>query len=174
MRLPACALLISVTLTTGTAAQQRCIVCSGPSATYLCSVEMADKVARFGAFGDKAIDLACTKQLAREGGHEACSARRELVGAACNGSPRLVTIDALIESSAAKLENPKPSPAPAAAVAPAASDQKAPAGPPQTVEELAIQTGAKSKQQLKALGDSVGGAASKTWECLSTLFKKCD
>ncbi len=157
------------------AAQQACVVCTGPDATYRCSIEKsADKLARFGAAGDKALSLVCAKELAKQGGHEKCAARRNSDGAACEGSVRELPLASVID---AFIQSP-PAPAPAtpeqtAAVdpAPAVPVKAAPAteAPPRTVLELAERTGEQSKQQLK----KVGTAAERTWECIASLFSRC-
>jgi len=154
-------------------AQETCVVCKVPDATYRCAVEKAEKLERFGRGAERAIDLACAKELARQGGHASCSVRREAPGTACAGSLRTLSIANVL----AALSSAEPA-APASPVAaPAAQAEVKPAepkaGPPRTVQELAERTSETSKQQLKQAGTAVGGAMEKTWDCLSSLFKRC-
>ena len=51
-------------------AQETCVICSGPTAVYRCTIEKSDKIARFGSMADKAIQTVCIKEMARTGGHE--------------------------------------------------------------------------------------------------------
>jgi hypothetical protein len=170
------AMTCGLSTTAGAAqAQETCVTCKGPQAAYRCSVEKSEKIAaRLGSLGDKAIDHVCAKEMARQGGHESCSARREPGGLACSDVVRQIPLSTLLEAAAAKPAQPEPPP-PVTPPGPAPAEQTAgqAGAPPRTVQELAEQTGEKSKQQLKDLGDSVGSAASKTWNCLSSLFKRC-
>jgi hypothetical protein len=151
-------------------AQEACVSCAGPLATYRCTVEKSDKLAGLGALGEKALQHVCVKELARQGGHTSCSVRRDLSGAACNGVPAEIPLASLLDAPAAPAPAATPAPVPAA---PAQQAVETKAEPPRTVEELAKRASAKSKQQLKEVGDSVGTAANRTWTCLSSLFQKC-
>ena len=159
-------------------AQEACVVCAGPDAIYRCTVEKADKLARFGGAGDKALQHVCSKEMARQGKHDKCSVRRESAGAACDGLPRMITLASLLEAEAEPPPPASPSAAPVAGpprpakVEPEKTvDTKS--QPPRTVQELAERTGETSKQQLKDTGDSIGYTAQRTWKCLATLFQKC-
>jgi hypothetical protein len=161
---------ILVTLAGSTAeAQEACVLCTGPQATYRCTVEKSDKLAGLGAIGEKALQHVCAKELARQGGHATCSARRDLSGAACNGVPAEIPLASLLEGPATTAAAAPPAPVPTAPTQPAEAKTE----PPRTVEELAKRASAKSKQQLKEVGDSVGTAANRTWTCLSSLFQRC-
>lgn len=159
-------------------AQEACVVCAGPDAIYRCTVEKADKLARFGGAGDKALQHVCAKEMARQGKHDKCSVRRESAGAACDGLPRMITLASLLEAEAEPSAPASPSASPVAApprpakVEPAqTADTKS--QPPRTVQELAERTGETSKQQLKDTGDTIGDTAQRTWKCLASLFQKC-
>ena len=152
-------------------AGSECVVCAGPDAIYRCTVEKSDKLARFGGAGDKALQHVCAKEMARQGKHEKCSVRRDTVGAACDGQPRMITIANLLEAA------PEPAPAPVtpvpASAPPAAKPAEAKPQPPRTLQELAERTGETSKQQIKDGGDTFGDSAKRTWKCITTLFQKC-
>ena len=156
---------------TSARAQEACVVCAGPDAIYRCTVEKSDKLARFGGAGDKALQHVCAKEMARQGKHEKCSVRRDTVGAACDGQPRMITIANLLEAA------PEPAPAPVtpvpASAPPAAKPAEAKPQPPRTLQELAERTGETSKQQIKDGGDTFGDSAKRTWKCITTLFQKC-
>jgi hypothetical protein len=150
-------------------AQEACVTCTGPQFTYRCTVEKSEKVTRLGVVGEKALHHVCAKELARQGGHETCSVRRDLIGAACNGVLTEIPLASLLEEPAAPAVAAAPAPGPLEPPKPAEAKTE----PPRTVEELAKRASAKSKQQLKDVGDSVGNAADRTWTCLSSLFQKC-
>jgi hypothetical protein len=151
------------------AAQEACVVCSGPQATYRCSIEKTvDKLSRYGAAGEKALQLVCARELARQGKHEKCAARRD-AATSCEGDAREIPLASLIDA----YTTPPPVAAPVVAApavtaeAPKAADAKQ--EPPRTMLELAERTGETSKQQLK----KVGNAAERTWTCIASLFEKC-
>lgn len=158
--------------------QETCVVCKAPEATYRCTVEKAEKLERLGRGVERAVHVACAKELARQGGHASCSVRREAQGSVCVGDLRNLSVASLVEALSAPGPVapvvPVQPPVPAAevkAVDPKGAPPKV--GPPRTVQELAERTSETSKQQLKDASDSVGGAMQKTWACLSSLFKRC-
>jgi hypothetical protein len=158
------------------AAQEVCVVCTAPAAVYRCTVEKAEKLGRLGAIGDKAMQTVCIKELARQSGHATCAVRRDSGPAICEGPERQITIESLLDAPpTAKAEPASAPPAPVAIAPPPAplkpADPKD--GPPKTMQELAQRTGESSKKQLKAVGDDVGDAVAKTWNCLTSLFKNC-
>jgi hypothetical protein len=152
------------------AAQEMCVTCSGPAATYRCTVEKSEKLATFGAAGDRILQLVCAKELARSDRHESCSAKRE-APAQCLGELREIPLASVIEAASAAAPKqapvaPVPPAAPAAPPVPAADPKDA---PPRTMLELAKRTGETSKKQL----EKVGTAAERTWDCITSLFSRC-
>jgi hypothetical protein len=166
-------------------AQEACVVCDGPGAIYRCSVEKSDKLARFGSVADKAVQHVCAKEMARQGKHEKCSARRDASPANCDGALRMITLASLLEAESAPQPAAPPPPAtppksaaPPAVAAPAKTAASVPAKvepekpapavtqPPRTVQEMAERTS-------KDPGGSIGDTAQRTWKCLTTLFQKC-
>lgn len=162
-------------------AQETCVVCSGPAAVYRCTIEKSEKLSRFGLMADKAIQTVCIKELARTGGHATCAVRREAGPVVCDGVQREIPLASLLDANRvapptatpaptpAAVANPAPAAAPAPAVVAAQKPAEAKDGPPRTMQELAERTGEKSKKQFESVGD----AASRTWDCMVSLFKKC-
>lgn len=56
---------------------------------------------------------------------------------------------------------------------PADQENASDAAPPKTVEELAKRAARDSAKNLEKAGETVEGAARKTWECLTSLFTDC-
>jgi len=146
--------------TGGARAQSICIVCEDPHAVYSCAAQDPTSLKT----SDPRLQVACVAELAKAGGHGSCSASRRQTGAACEGPLRTIAVG----------DAPAVPPPAAAASAPAPQGQaEAKQGTPSTVEELAKRTAQSSKEQLKKAGDGVSGAAKKTWNCVTSLFKDC-
>ncbi|MFM9940621.1 MAG: hypothetical protein ACKVP7_14150 [Hyphomicrobiaceae bacterium] len=147
---------------TGTvAAQEICVVCTGPEAAYRCRVE--DSAGR----ASSAARLACITTLAREGQHETCGVKSAQTAGPCVGAERRVSLPVTV-----------PDPLPAAPGMARADEVKVAQPPstdkpPETVEALAKQVTKSSGEQIKKTGDSIGAAAAKTWGCLTSFFKGC-
>lgn len=80
----ALAALVSASSFAGQAAagQPYCVTCNEPHAVYQCQVDSGAIVV-----GSAALQLYCIEQLARSGGHESCSVKRQAT-TACAGEPR--------------------------------------------------------------------------------------
>jgi len=185
--LTAAALLILAT--TSLDAEELCVECTGPPATYRC--DAASNPATGASF-----QLLCVKQIATRGGHDRCSVDRTRSNIPCNGV--LVTLDQPADGAALSPPSPAtnsaappiatpPSTPPVAAPTPAQSHN----GPPATMEELAKETAEQSKkdwaaandkvqesaqaagQNLKKAGGAVGDAVKKSWNCVVSLFSQC-
>ncbi len=160
------------------AAQTVCVICSEPEAVYRCQADT-----NFARPGDTRLNLLCITEIAHAGQHASCSVRRQQ-GGTCDGPLRTVAIV------------PPPAGPPPQTLAPTGGGASLPAdgqlpqdkpprqGPPATMEELAKRTAAQSQEQLEAATgavgtaakkttNAVGNAASKSWKCLSSLFKDC-
>ncbi|MBA4131627.1 MAG: hypothetical protein C0519_09390 [Hyphomicrobium sp.] len=184
-----CAAILS--MATSARAESYCVACFGPDAIYRCVI--ADAPA--GAAPDPRNQVQCIKQLAKSGPHARCSVER-FSTKGCNGPERV------IQPSTAAIPLTPPPPAAATPEALPASDgvetepvpvepAQEPAGPPQTVEELAKTTVESTKKGLGDVGSSVknttekagekiedagsaiGNAAKKTWNCVTSLFSDC-
>jgi hypothetical protein len=161
------------------AAQEACIVCTGPEQTYLCSVEKSDKIRKFAAAADKAIQFACIKEMAKIGGHQTCRARRDAATssadlALCDGLPQTVLLGSLLEAAELETAAQIAVTPPAAKVVP----QKLPPGSsppdaPKTVVEMARRANEQSAAQLRQAGEQVGTVVEKTWTCMTSLFQRC-
>ena len=188
--------LILATLTaigaTATArAESYCVACFGPDAIYRCIV--ADAPA--GAAPDPRNQVQCIKQLAKSGAHARCSVER-FSAKGCNGPERIISpATAAIPltpapEAAATQSAPPGSPGMEAEPAPAEPAEQ-PAGPPQTVEELAKTTVESTKkglgdvgssvknttekagEKIEGVGSAIGNAAKKSWDCVTSLFSDC-
>jgi hypothetical protein len=133
------------------AAQEHCVRCTGPEATYRCVPDDA-------ALPPPSAKLLCITTLALDGGHATCAIQGTRAGA-CTGPERLVSAAALAPSGNLPY--------------PAAPSRPAPSGEPQTVEELTRQMARATGEQMEKAGDAVGSAARKTWGCIASLFKSC-
>lgn len=153
------------------AAEEICVTCSGPPATYRCAVDEADKVESY-RHAKRVLQLICITELAKEGGHQQCRVQRS-GSEGCFGLPRTISLAASIDALTTRAE---------AEASKGVADEQPPAlpepppkeaGPPKTVEELARRTASSSKEQLQKTGDTVGDAMKKGWGCLASLFKDC-
>ena len=175
---------------TSAAAQGLCVECRAPERSYACTIKDSEKVAGVRGSG-RAQEFLCISEIARLGGHQSCRINTSYSGP-CMGEAMELDI-AKIGRDAVVIGKPAPDGVPGSEAGAAAgavpegvgSERQAkPAhvkkGPPQTLEELARQTVAKSKEQIgaaddgvKKAGDAVGGAVKKTWDCVTSLFKRC-
>lgn len=182
----ACATSAVVLLSDAAAAQEVCVACNGPDRGYRCTVKEGDRVKQVRG-AQRAFEFLCLTELARVGGHESCRVRTGYSGP-CIGQPHEVDVsqvpkDAVVigrppnEGEGAASES-----ATSAAAASVPQPQPVPAkkGPPETLEQLARETMSKSKDQIsnadesvRKAGGAVTGAVKQTWECLTSLFKRC-
>ena len=177
-------LVLAVQFLAGPAsAQEACVECSSPAATYKCSVKDAQKLGSSRNL-ERALEYVCITELAKAGRHESCRVTREFAGP-CIGQARLLDLSKQSDQSAVVPE------AGSTSVPQPAAQQPAGPQPPRTLEELARETVAKSKQQMtendqklkdaaksagneiEKAGTAVGDAVKKTFGCLVTLFTKC-
>lgn len=153
------------------AAQEYCVTCTGPSATYVCAIEGLSAQAAAGMQGQ----VLCIKQLANAGRHEQCRIDRH-ASTICQGPLRTASPAAGDESIPAQ-----------PAALPATPRQTPPAGNPANVAQDAIQPatvpggaatdpapgGPAQWSVLKKTGDNIGQAISKSWSCVTSLFSNC-
>ena len=161
-------------------ASEYCVVCYTPDARYRCMTGDG----REGQGTDQRAWLQCITQLARSGNHESCSIDKAST-APCLGVVKqidLATIDEMPRATEpAGLQQPrtqaqglsaKPADGEPAAMPPANNPQSSgePATPGPANEPGFME---KSKQNLENAGGAIGDAAKKSWECMSSMFKKC-
>jgi hypothetical protein len=158
-------------------AQEYCVGCSAPEATYRCVIVDA----RPGAA--QSIQLSCLTALARDGGHAQCSIKRGVTVLDCDAPIKRVTVgpagsltsgpgsDATVPSVA------PPGPSVLAPVPPPVPDPKA---PPTTVLEAAQRASKATSAQiqennenLKAAGAATAGFFKKSLTCIGSFFTKC-
>lgn len=161
---PARAAALFAVLAPGPAgAVDHCVSCTGPTASYVCEVNGLAETAATGLQGQ----LLCIKSLAAEGGHQTCSITRN-AAAACAGPLRSVgmPLEGRPTDSRAGMD-PAPAPTRTGAAPPTAASPE-PAKEPEPSAKAA-----PSRSVLQKAGDNIGLAASKTWACMSSLFKDC-
>lgn len=169
--------LFAVLASGAVAAQGVCVDCAEPNRNYRCTVKDGER-AQSVRGGGRALEFLCISEIARTGGHQSCRVNTSYSGP-CIGQSYEIDLakglpEAIVVGKPAEAEGKGAQPAPAVPTVPAKK------GPPQTLEELAKDTVAKSKEQISAAdqsvrkaGDKVGGAMQKTWECLTSLFSRC-
>jgi hypothetical protein len=194
-RLPVAAVLFAWALPSGAKAQEYCVTCTGPDATYRCVIGGEAPPASQSSRGQ----FLCITELAKAGGHASCSAARGQA-TPCPGETRTVMfsmaepgpgappIEAAAPSPPGQLGSPGVSYAPGApgqalppvalppadhAPMPPAPQDTGTAAPPQpkpnVVEDLANKTG----KAVSDTGKAVGGAVKKSWDCVTSLFGNC-
>lgn len=194
-RLPPLGAALALALSAGAVAQEYCVTCTGPDATYRCLIGGEASAAARTSRGQ----FLCITELAKAGGHASCSAARGQA-TPCSGETRTVMFS-LGDPAASPLEATAPLPPgqqpanpPPAVAAPLAPGQElppvalpppgqppvphqapaetgtAPAEPkPNMVEDLANKTG----KAVSDTGKAVGGAVKKSWDCVASLFGDC-
>jgi hypothetical protein len=173
-------------LATGTLAQEFCVTCASPEASYRCLIGGEASTASRSSRGQ----FLCITELAKAGGHASCSATRGQA-TPCPGETRTVMFT-VGDPEASPLET-TPMATPPAPVAPLApgkdispvqlpppGQQQPPTHVPQTteapeepkpnaVEKFAKKTG----EAVTETGEAVGSAMKKTWDCVASLFGDC-
>jgi hypothetical protein len=180
------------TLAAGAMAQEYCVTCTGPDASYRCLIGGDAPMAARASRGQ----FLCITEIAKAGGHASCSAARGQA-TPCPGETRTVMFPPgdpggapLAETPAARPMQPAPPTAPLAPLAPAKEyapaplpppdqqqavphDPQAPGAPeeakPNAVENFAKKTG----EAVTETGNAVGNAMKKTWNCVASLFGDC-
>jgi hypothetical protein len=179
--LAAVAALLAVA--TGTLAQEFCVTCSSPEASYRCLIGGEASMASRSSRGQ----FLCITELAKAGGHASCSATRGQA-TPCPGETRTVMFS-VGDPEASPLETtatpppvaplapgkdiaPVPLPPPGPEQPPAQAPQTteaAEAPKPNAVEKFAKKTG----EAVTETGEAVGSAMKKTWDCVASLFGNC-
>jgi len=160
---PLLALFLALGLSGPASAQEICVACAKPDATYRCQIAGADGAGAI-KHADRVAQFVCISELARQGGHASCAVRRDGFSS-CLGDVKVVNLatagkdQSAVEAQAINAEKP-----------PAAAPET---GPPKTMLDLAKRTGAASKEQMDKTGEAVGGAMRKTWDCLTSIFSRC-
>lgn len=180
---------VLLALAGGATAQEFCVTCKGPDASYRCTIGGDPPAGARSARGQ----FLCITEIAKAGGHASCSATRAQ-DTPCPGPTRTVMFPPgeigppptaeggtpLAPVSPAPL--PPPAPPVGAVTQPAPHPQPGvayeppppPAAPPaeekpNAVEDLANKTG----KALNDSGKAVGNAVKKSWDCVTSLFGNC-
>lgn len=168
--------------TSVTSAQEYCVACTGPDATYRCIIGGEASVAARSTRGQ----LLCIKELARSGPHESCSVQRR-EQETCEGELRTVMFPAapdpgmpIITEAPIEVTEPDGEAQMQTGGPGAEPAEMAPEPPPETLEDVAKDTGENLKKAgdavtdtAKSAGSAVGNAVKKTWNCLSSFFGDC-
>jgi len=155
-------------LSSQVAAQDYCVICTGPAAKYHCIIGGNASAAARTSRGQ----MLCITQLAQSGGHASCSVSRT-TAEPCEGQVKTVMFPT-DEPGSTPVE--MPAPPPEAALPPPAAPAPAPQQPPGAAEDS--DNGLKKATDavtgtVENTGKAIGHAASKTWKCLSSLFGDC-
>jgi len=189
MQVPLLAVLVPgmlFALGTGASAQEFCVSCSGPEASYRCLIGGEASISARSSRGQ----FLCITELAKAGGHASCSATRGQA-TPCPGETRTVMFSLADPGGAQEGMAPaveiSPPPTTGAGLAPmelpppAMHQEPAAAPPPVTehappaeekpnaVEDLAGKTG----KAVSDTGKAVGKAVKKSWDCVTSLFGDC-
>ena len=175
-------------LAAAASAQEFCVTCTGPEATYRCVIG-GDNLATRSTRGQ----LLCITELAKSGHHASCSAGRLSEGT-CPGELRTVVFPGEAEPMApVPAEAPPPAipgpyakqpveaKGPAGAPPPATPPANLPPGeaapaetPPPEAPSNAVEDGLKKAgKAVSDTGDAVGHAVKKTWNCVTSFFGNC-
>lgn len=167
---------LSLVLVTEAKAQEYCVACEGPKATYICSFK--EKAA--GAT-DSALQLYCITELAKSGPHASCSIDRGKT-TPCKGEARVLEAppNALDSAKIPLVPTPADKAAATKADAPAASDtpmnepapEQSAGTPAEQPAEAQGKTGAEESTLQKA-GNAITNTAKKSWKCVTSLFGDC-
>lgn len=159
-------------------AQNVCVSCVGPPASYNCSLELPKEIAA-PQRGKRLLQFACIEDIARRYGHDSCSVRKGAVGP-CIGERHVIKLapGQAGRTASGPATTSQPTPAPVQAESKTGTGGKKPPGqageaPPRTVVELAERAGKDSQRQLNQAGKVVEGAVKKTWRCITSLFGDC-
>lgn len=162
-------------------ADELCVVCADPPATYRCQIEGVDPAAP----ATPGTQILCIAEIATRGAHKSCSISRDQSASPCAGPLVVLAKPAIGPLKAqAKPAEPAPQIAGAPAPPPASPQGSDPNAPPATMEALAKQAATETKKnweettkaagdEAKKAGETVGTAVKKTWNCLSSFFTAC-
>lgn len=147
-------LLVALAFAVPAAAQEVCVTCSDPDVSYKCSVKDSEKASQIRGAG-KAIEFLCITELARAGGHRSCRASRDYVGP-CLGQQRVIDVT---RPSEPPVQGQQADGDAAETDGTIEARRNAANQVPRTLEEMARESAAKSKQQLDAADQSMKQAA---------------
>ena len=171
------------TLSTGAAAEEFCVSCSGPEANYRCLIGGEATIAARSSRGQ----FLCITELAKAGGHASCSATRGQA-TPCPGETRTVMFsladpgDVAGGLEARDLPPIGPSRVPEATLPPPAMDHPPEGAPPLAAENAApaeekknvVETiASKTGKAVSDTGKAVGKAVKKSWDCVASFFGSC-
>ena len=136
---------LCVAMASEATAQEYCVVCAQPQATYRCVIGDARLA------GGQPLQGFCVSTLAKDGGHQGCRIQPGTVFD-CDGPIKRVAT------------------APPGPATPAQPQDKA---APATMDRLAKDVVRSSGEQAEKTGETIGGGAKKAWTCLLSFFTSC-
>jgi hypothetical protein len=178
-----CAFVMCGVASAGALAQEVCVTCQAPKASYNCVLKLPDG-ASAPPQARRLLQLACIEDIAKRHGHESCGVRRDMVGPCIGETHFLEWGQRESQGSVTKPDETASKPGLAdrqqapVGIAPSVTPQKQPekvgaSEPPKTVVEMAERAGKDSGRQLKEAGDAVGRGINKTWRCITSFFGDC-
>lgn len=145
-------------------AQEYCVTCVSPPATYRCKIE------NNGPAQTQPLKLSCITALAKDGKHASCSVGGGTV-LDCDGPVKRVDV---LGKPALAAPNTDSTVAKEPYVLP---DPKKPepnlSEPPKTVEEAVRRATKSTSDTASKTGQSISDGAKKTWNCITSFFKSC-
>jgi hypothetical protein len=152
----------------GAAAQEYCVRCAQPDATYRCVI--TDPRPLPGG----SLQLACITALATEGRHASCAVQRDVTVFQCDAPVRRIVLGPAAGTDGA------PPPVPQVVTALPSAAPTPPNEPPRTLLEAAQRAKEATDRQFGATNEKMreAGAATseflrKSWRCVGSLFMKC-
>ncbi len=139
-------------------AQEYCVTCIEPNATYRCQIAGA----RPGL--SQSLQVACITALAKSGRHATCAIKSGVTVFECDGRIETVAVGspASDDAAPAAVVVPPPPPAPAD-----------PAAPPKTMLEAAKRAQVATDAGMRKAGDATAGFFKRTVTCFGSLFTRC-
>ena len=135
-------------------AQEYCVSCADPVATYRCIIDDAR------ATSGTPLQMLCVSQMAEMAKHATCAIKRVTV-LECDGQ--------IVRIAMPRTGDPVP----AAIATPAPPPPRPESKPPDTLVGVVEEAGKASKEGLKSAGKAIGDSAKKTWKCMTSLFSRC-
>jgi hypothetical protein len=138
-------------------AQEYCVSCAEPAATYRCVLSGA----RPGL--SQSLPVVCLTALAKDGRHASCAIKRVTVFE-CDGPVKTVAIGPDTGTGDA---------IPAVVVPPPAPPPVDPKAPPKTMLEAAQRAQKSTDAEMRKASDATSGFLRRTFTCLGSFFTKC-
>lgn len=170
-----------------------CVICNDPGKVYQCNYKSAlgytpANQSQITTINIKGLQFACIQEIAQYGGHSQCAAARRTV-AECNGELYNLKNNASLEQKVTPVEQvdaaegaqgqplPKDKPQPTLVGETEKTYKKTTKSVKKTYNkttQTVKKTFDKTTSAVKTVGKGIGNAASTTYNCLTSFFKKCN